>query len=201
MPAEGKGADKMKNENKIKKDLESFYDFVTYEEFNQEVINPTLLIDHNIKNYILEKLTQKVTNYPEYFNFNFTDEKSFNTFNKNLAGEIYRSFLTLAKAVRKYNPLAKNKIEHKLEKAIISFLDLKGVHTVSLNQPVNQDGKYTELMDLIPAKSWKTYNESAGMFDDEDIDAEEEIINIKPKYNKRQPAQAETENLQMAFGF
>jgi hypothetical protein len=54
-------------------------------------------------------------------------------------------------------------------------------------------------MDLIPAKSWKTYNESAGMFDEED--AEEEIINIKPKYNKRQPAQAETEGLQMAFVF
>ena len=199
MPAEGKGADKMKNENKIKKDLESFYDFVTYEEFNQEVINPTLLIDHNIKNYILEKLTQKVTNYPEYFNFNFTDEKSFNTFNKNLAGEIYRSFLTLAKAVRKYNPLAKNKIEHKLEKAIISFLDLKGVHTVSLNQPVNQDGKYTELMDLIPAKSWKTYNESAGMFDEEDA---EEEIKIKAKYNKREKAKRrEAENLQMAFAF
>ncbi len=178
--------------------IETFIN-MAIEEMNEEVINKDLLMDRYIKAYIVEKITQKSVNYPEHLNFNFTDEKSFNTFNKNLTGEIYRLFLTLARAARNYKPLSKTKIEHKLERAIISFLDLKNCYTSSLNTVVSQDGKHTELMDLIPAKSWKTYNESAGMFDEED--AEEEIINIKPKYNKRQPAQAETEGLQMAFVF
>ena len=187
----------MKNE--IKNNLESFYDFIIYEEFNQEVINPTLLTDHNIKNYILEKLTQKAVNYPEYFNFNFTSEKDFNIFNKNLTGEIYRLFLTLARAAKNYKPLAKNKIEKKLEKAIISYLDLKNCFTASLNTVISQDGKATELIDLIPAKKWTTYNESAGMFEEEEDETEEEI-KIKAKYNKRQLAQA-TGTLQMTFAF
>ena len=183
----------------LKENLESFYSFAIGEEINPEVINPTLLEDKYIKEYILEKLTQKAVNYPEFLNLQFKDQRDFDKFNKNLQGEIYRLFLTLTRAARNYKPLSKTKIEHKLEKAVISYLDLKNCYTSSLNAVVSQDGKHTELMDLIPAKSWTTYNESAGMFDEEN--AEEEIINIKPKYNKRQPAQAETENLQMAFGF
>ena len=174
--------------------MESFLN-IAIEEINNNVINHDILMDSNIKPYILEKLTQKAVNYPEYFNF--TSEKDFNIFNKNLTGEIYRLFLTLARAAKNYNPLAKNKIERKLEKAIISFLDLKGAYTVSLNTPINQDGKYTELIDLIPSRSWTVYKENGGMFD-EDEDAEE--MKIKAKYNKRQLEQA-TENLQTAFAF
>ena len=177
--------------------LESFYNFVI-DEINPEVINHDILMDSNIKSYILEKLTQKSINYPQFLNIEFKDQKGFDKFNHNLKGEIYRLFLTLARAAKNYNPLAKNKLEKKLERAIISFLDLKGASTVSLNQPVNQDGKYTELIDLIPSKSWTTYKESAGMFD-EDEDDEIEEIKIKAKYNKRQQEQAE--NLQMAFVF
>ncbi len=180
--------------------IETFIN-MAIEEMNEEVINKDLLMDRYIKAYLVEKITQKSVNYPEFLNLQFKDQRDFDKFNKNLQGEIYRLFLTLTRAARNYKPLSKTKIEHKLEKAVISYLDLKNCYTSSLNAVVSQDGKHTELMDLIPAKSWKTYNESAGMFDDEDIDAEEEIINIKPKYNKRQPAQAETENLQMAFGF
>ena len=129
---------------------------------------------------------------------NFTDEKSFNSFNKNLTGEIYRLFLTLARAVKKYNPLAKNRIEHKLERAIISYIDLKNCFTTSLNTVISQDGKATELQDLIPSKKWVSYEESKSvLFDEEDINNNE--IKIKSKYNKRQVEQ--TENLQMAFGF
>ena len=183
----------------LKENLESFYSFVIGEEINPEVMNPTLLEDKYIKEYILEKLTQKAVNYPQFLNLQFSNEKDFNRFNKNLKGEIYRLFLTLCRAVNSYIPGRKNKLEKKLERAIISFLDLKGASTVSLNTPINQDGKYTELIDLIPSKSWITYNESAGMFD-EDEDDEIEEIKIKAKYQKRQPEQA-TENLQTAFAF
>ena len=176
--------------------MEAFIN-MAIEEMNEEVINKDLLMDSNIKSYILEKLVQKATNYPQFLNIEFKNQKDFDKFNRNLQGEIYRLFLTLARAAKSYNPLAKNKLEKKLEKAIISFLDLKGNYTVSLNQPVNLEGKYTELIDLIPSKSWTTYNENGGMFD-EDEDAEE--IKIKAKYNKRQPEQA-TENLQTAFAF
>ena len=177
--------------------MESFLN-IAIEEINNDVINHDILMDRNIKNYILEKLVQKATNYPKLLNIEFKNQRDFDKFNKNLKGEIYRLFLTLTRAARNYRPLSKNKIEHKLEKAIISYIDLKNCYTSSLNAVVSQDGKHTELMDLIPAKSWTTYSESAGMFDEEN--AEEEIINIKPKYNKR-PAQAQAESLQMAFAF
>ena len=175
--------------------LESFYNFVI-DEINPEVINHDILMDSNIKSYILEKLTQKSINYPQFLNIEFKDQKDFDRFNRNLKGEIYRLFLTLARAAKAYNPLNKNRIERKLERAIISFLDLRGASTVSLNTPINQDGKYTELIDLIPSKSWTTYKESAGMFDEDET---EEEIKIKAKYNKRQHGQSE--NLQMAFAF
>jgi hypothetical protein len=179
--------------------LESFYNFII-DEINPEVINHDILMDSNIKSYILEKLTQKSINYPQFLSLDFKTQADFNKFNENLKGEIYRLFLTLTRAAKKYNPLSKNKLERKLEKAIISYLDLKGVSTVSLNQPVNQDGKYTELMDLIPLKKWETYEESkSGLFEDEDEDETEEEIKIKAKYNKRQHGQSE--NLQMAFAF
>ena len=177
--------------------IETFVN-MAIEEMNEEVINKDLLMDRHIKAYLIEKIIQKATNYPQFLNIEFKDQKGFDKFNHNLKGEIYRLFLTLARAAKNYNPLAKNKLEKKLERAIISFLDLKGASTVSLNQPVNQDGKYTELIDLIPSKSWTTYKESAGMFD-EDEDDEIEEIKIKAKYNKRQQEQAE--NLQMAFVF
>ncbi|RZV39883.1 MAG: hypothetical protein EVJ48_02880 [Candidatus Acidulodesulfobacterium acidiphilum] len=183
----------------LKENLESFLN-IAIEEINNDVINHDYLYDTSIKSYILEKLVQKAVNYPQFLNLQFSNEKDFNIFNKNLTGEIYRLFLTLARAAKAYNPLAKNKIEKKLERAIISFLDLKGASTVSLNQPVNQDGKYTELMDLIPSKSWTTYEESGGLFEDEDDDETEEEIKIKAKYNKRQPEQA-AGTLQMEFAF
>ena len=176
--------------------LESFYNFVI-DEINPEVINHDILMDSNIKSYILEKLTQKSINYPQFLNIEFKDQKDFDRFNRNLKGEIYRLFLTLARAAKAYNPLNKNRIERKLERAIISFLDLRGASTVSLNTPINQDGKYTELIDLIPSKSWTTYEESkSGLFEDDEI----EEIKIKAKYQKRQQEQA-TENLQTAFAF
>ena len=184
----------------LKENLESFYSFAIGEEINPEIMNTTLLEDKYIKEYILEKLTQKAINYPQFLNFNFTDEKSFSTFNKNLTGEIYRLFLTLTRAAKGYNPLAKTKLEHKLEKAIISFIDLKNCYTSSLNTVVSQDGKLTELIDLIPSKKWTAYEESKSALFDENADEEDEIINIKPKYNKR-PAQAQAESLQMAFAF
>ena len=175
--------------------LESFYNFII-DEINPEVIKHDILMDSNIKSYILEKLTQKSINYPQFLSLDFKTQADFNKFNENLKGEIYRQFLNICRAVKSYIPCKKNKLEKKLEKAIISFLDLKGVSTVSLNQPVNQDGKYTELIDLIPSRSWTTYNESAGMFDEDET---EEEIKIKAKYNKRQHGQSE--NLQMAFAF
>lgn len=177
--------------------LETFYNFVI-DEMNDQVINHNLLMDKHIKSYMIEKLTQKSVNYPEFLNFDFKNEADFNRFNKNLQGEIYRLFLTLVRAAKKYNPI-KTKIEKKLEKAIISYLDLKNCFTASLNTVISQDGKATELIDLIPAKEWTTYNESAGMFyEDEDDEIEE--IKIKAKYQKRQPEQV-TENLQTAFAF
>lgn len=175
--------------------LENFYNFVI-DEINPEVINHDYLYDTSIKSYILEKLTQKSINYPQFLGLDFKTQADFDKFNANLKAEIYRQFLNICRAVKSYNPAKKNKIEKKLEKAIISFLDLRGAYTVSLNTPINQDGKYTELIDLIPAKSWTVYKENnEGMFD-EDEDAEEEI-KIKAKYRKRQqPAQA---NLQPAL--
>ena len=178
--------------------IETFIN-MAIEEMNEEVINKDLLMDRYIKAYLIEKIMQKATNYPQFLNIEFKDQKDFNRFNKNLKGEIYRLFLTLCRAVNSYIPGRKNKLEKKIERAIISFLDLKGASTVSLNQPVNQDGKYTELIDLIPSRSWTTYNENAGMFD-EDEDDEIEEIKIKAKYQKRQQEQA-TENLQTAFAF
>ena len=179
--------------------FESFYDFTIYDE-NQKTMNPELLADHAIKSYILEKIEQKATNYPHFLNLNFKTQRDFDIFNKNLIGEIYRQFLNITRAAKKYNPIAKTKTEKKLEKAVISFLDLKGVSTVSLNTPINQDGKYTELMDLIPSKQWTTYEEAedALLFDAEVIKNDE--IKVKPKYSKRQPEQA-TKNLQTAFAF
>ncbi len=176
--------------------MESFLN-IAIEEVNNDVINHDILMDSNIKSYILEKLVQKATNYPQFLNIEFKDQKDFDRFNRNLKGEIYRLFLTLTRAAKVYIPGKKNKLERKLEKAIISYLDLKNCFTASLNTVISQDGKATELIDLIPSRSWTTYNENAGMFD-EDEDAEE--IKIKAKYNKRQPKQA-TENLQTAFAF
>ena len=180
----------------LKENLESFYSFAIGEEINPEVINPTLLEDKYIKEYILEKLTQKAVNYPEFLNLQFKDEKDFDRFNRNLKGEIYRLFLTLCRAVNAYIPGRKNKLEKKLERAIISFLDLKGASTVSLNTPINQDGKYTELMDLIPAKKWTAYEESKStLFENEEI-----TIKIKPKYKKRSKPQS-VKNPQIDFVF
>ena len=180
----------------LKENLESFYSFVIGEEINPEVINPTLLEDKYIKEYILEKLTQKAVNYPQFLNLQFSNEKDFNRFNKNLKGEIYRLFLTLCRAVNSYIPGRKNKLEKKIERAIISFLDLKGASAVSLNQPVNQDGKYTELMDLIPSKSWTTYEESksALFYENEEI-----TIKIKPKYKKSKPQSSKNPQIDFVF--
>ena len=176
--------------------IETFVN-MAIEEMNEEVINRDLLMDRHIKAYLIEKIMQKATNYPQFLNIEFKDQKDFDRFNRNLKGEIYRLFLTLARAAKAYNPLNKNRIERKLERAIISFLDLRGASTVSLNTPINQDGKYTELIDLIPSKSWTTYEESkSGLFEDDEI----EEIKIKAKYQKRQQEQA-TENLQTAFAF
>ena len=90
--------------------LESFYDMAVWE-MNNQVINPDLLMDSNIKSYILEKLQQKATNYPQFLNLNFKTQKDFDIFNKNLIGEIYRQFLNIVRAAKKYNPIAKTKIE------------------------------------------------------------------------------------------
>ena len=180
----------------LKENLESFYSFVIGEEINSEVMNPTLLEDKYIKEYILEKLTQKAVNYPQFLNLQFSNEKDFNRFNKNLKGEIYRLFLTLCRAVNSYIPGRKNKLEKKIERAIISFLDLKGASTVSLNQPVNQDGKYTELMDLIPSKSWTAYEESkSALF----YESEEITIKIKPKYKKSKPQSSKNPQIDFVF--
>ena len=179
--------------------IETFVN-MAIEEINNDVINHDILMDSNIKSYIIEKLVQKATNYPQFLNLQFKDEKDFNKFNHNLKGEIYRLFLTLVRAAKQYRPLEKNKIEHKLEKAIISYLDLKNCFTTSLNIVISQDGKATELIDLIPSRSWTVYKESEGLFDEEEINNEE--IKVKAKYNKREKAERrETENLQMAFGF
>ena len=178
--------------------IETFINMVI-EEMNEEVINRDLLMDRHIKAYLIEKIMQKATNYPQFLNIEFKDQKDFDRFNRNLKGEIYRLFLTLTRAAKVYIPGKKNKLERKLEKAIISYLDLKNCFTASLNTVISQDGKATELIDLIPAKEWTTYNESAGMFyEDEDDEIEE--IKIKAKYQKRQPEQV-TENLQTAFAF
>lgn len=179
--------------------IESFLN-IAIEEINPEVIDNNLLMDSNIKTYLMEKLTQKAINYPEFLNLQFTNQKDFDRFNHNLKAEIYRLFLTLCRAAKLYNPAKKNKIEKKLERAIISFLDLKGVYTVSLNQPVNMDGKYTELIDLVPSKIWTVYKENGGMFDEDEDMAEIEEMKIKAKYRKRQPAEA-TENRQIALNF
>jgi hypothetical protein len=179
--------------------LESFYDMAVWE-MNNQVINPDLLMDSNIKSYILEKLQQKATNYPQFLNLNFKTQKDFDIFNKNLIGEIYRQFLNIVRAAKKYNPIAKTKIEKKLEKAVISYLDLKNCFTGSLNAVVSVDGKKTELQDLIPAKSWVSYEESKSstLFNEEDIENDE--IRIKNKYNKREKAEEkENESLQMAL--
>ena len=175
--------------------IESFYNVIIDEGINPEIINHDYLYDSAIKGYIIEKLTQKSINYPQFLGLDFKTQADFDKFNTNLKAEIYRQFLNVCRAVKLYNPAKKNKIEKKLERAIISFLDLKGYYTVSLNQPVNMDGKATELIDLIASKKWETYEENGGLFDEEDI----EEIRIKPKYQKRQPAQAE--NLQTAFAF
>ena len=177
--------------------IETFVN-MAIEEMNEEVINRDLLMDRHIKAYLIEKIMQKATNYPQFLNIEFKDQKDFDRFNRNLKGEIYRLFLTLTRAAKVYIPGKKNKLERKLEKAIISFLDLKNCFTASLNTVISQDGKATELIDLIPAKKWETYNESAGMFDEDEI--EEDEIKIKAKYQKRQPEQA-TKNLQTAFAF
>ena len=177
--------------------LESFYNIVI-EDINPDVINRECLYDKNIKFYIMEKLTQKCVNYPEFLNLNFVTQADFNKFNRNLTGEIYRQFLNICRAARIYNLAKKTKIEKKLERAIISYLDLKGTYTVSLNQPVENDGKYTELGDMIPCRVLTFYKENNNNLFDED-DSEEEEINIKPRYEKRQPAQAES--LQLAFAF
>ncbi len=175
--------------------LETFYNFVI-DEMNDQVINHNLLMDKHIKSYMIEKLTQKSVNYPEFLNFDFKNEADFNRFNKNLQGEIYRLFLTLVRAAKKYNPI-KTKIEKKLEKAIISYLDLKNCFIDSLNAVVSMDGKKTELQDLIPAKSWETYEE-AGDRQSALIEVEtEEKIKIKPKNQKR----IKSGNLQPAFAF
>jgi hypothetical protein len=177
--------------------IETFIN-MAIEEMNEEVINKDLLMDRYIKAYLVEKITQKSVNYPEFLNLQFKDQRGFDKFNKNLQGEIYRLFLTLCRAVNKYIPGRKNKLEKKLERAIISFLDLKGASTVSLNTPINQDGKYTELMDLIPSKKWTAYEESkSALFEFEN---EEITIKIKPKYKKRIKPQS-VKNPQIDFVF
>ena len=178
--------------------IESFYNFIAGEEVNQEIINRDYLYDTNIKNYILEKLIQKSVNYPEYLDLHFTTVGDFNKFNKNLTGEIYRQFLNICRAARIYNSVKKTKIERRLEKAIISYIDLKGAYTVSLNQSVSSDGKYTELGDIIPCKVWTVYEENNNsLFEN---DEEEEEMYIKTRYEKRRPAiQAESPQLEFAF--
>ena len=175
--------------------IETFIN-MAIEEMNEEVINKDLLMDRYIKAYLIEKIMQKATNYPQFLNIEFKDQKDFNRFNKNLKGEIYRLFLTLCRAVNSYIPGRKNKLEKKIERAIISFLDLKGAYTVSLNQPVNQDGKYTELIDLIPSKSWTTYEESksALFYENEEI-----TIKIKPKYKKSKPQSSKNPQIDFVF--
>ena len=179
--------------------IESFYNVIIDEGINPEVINHDYLYDVAIKTYILEKLTQKSINYPEFLNLNFATQADFNKFNRNLTGEIYRQFLNICRAVKSYNPAKKNKIEKKLERAITSFLDLKGAYTVSLNQSVSSDGKYTELGDIIPCKKWTVYEESNNSLF-ENNEEEEEEMNIKAKHERRQP-EAQVKNLQLAFAF
>ena len=180
--------------------IESFYNFIAGEEVNQEIINRDYLYDTNIKNYILEKLTQKCVNYPEFLNLNFVTQADFNKFNRNLTGEIYRQFLNICRSAKLYNPAKKQKLEKRLERAVISYLDLKGAYTVSLNQPVNDDGKYTELGDIIPCKKWTVYEESNNSLFENNEEEEEEEMNIKAKHERRQP-EAQIKNLQPAFAF
>jgi len=160
------------------KTLESFYDFIIYDK-KQKAINSDLLIDFNIKAYILEKLQQKAVNYPQFLNLNFQTLSEFERFNKNLIGEIYRLFLNIARAAKNYKPLARSKAEPLLKKAVLSYLDLKNCYTSSLNAVVSHDGKKTELGDLIPATSWETY----------ELETPEETeitFKIKPKKQKKE---------------
>jgi len=170
--------------NNLIENLNSFYDCAIFDE-NQKALPSDILIDGNIKNYILEKLAQKSVNYPECLNLNFQTPKEFERFNKNLIGEIYRLYLNIARAARNYRPLAKSKAEPLLKKAVLSYLELKGCFTTSLNAVVSQDGKKTELGDLIPATSWETYEE-AGDRQLAFFEIEEGQTRIKAKNKKRE---------------
>ncbi|MHB1696510.1 MAG: hypothetical protein ACYCSQ_00160 [bacterium] len=178
---------------KIYETLESFFNLYTDSEnlpYNKDV-----LMQSEIKFYILSKITQKAFNYPNLLNLKFETEKDLNTFEKAFYGQIKREFLNLISAVKKYNPIAKNKIEVILEKAIIAYIDLRGVYTASLNQKVNQDGKTTELIDLIPAYQWETYEETnSELFDD----IGDKNFRVKKPYQKREK---ENGSLQPVFAF
>jgi len=162
--------------------LESFYNCLDREAIG---IQAEMLEQKEIKSYILKKIIQKAVNYPELINFNFKDLKDLSIFEKNLIGETRRQFLNIVRAAKIYNPIAKTKMEKILEKAVIAYIDLKGIYTASLNQKINQDGKTTELIDLIPATSWETYEESKdrqpAFFETE----EESRTRIKAKNKKR----------------
>ncbi|MHB1692574.1 MAG: hypothetical protein ACYCUW_01645 [bacterium] len=178
---------------KIYETLESFFNL--YMDSENLPYNKDVLMQSEIKFYILSKITQKAVNYPNLLNLKFESEKDLNAFEKAFYGQIKREFLNLISAVKKYNPTAKNKIEHILEKAIIAYIDLKGVYTASLNQKVNQDGKTTELIDLIPSAKWETYEETKNeLFDIE----EDKNFKVKKPYQKREKGNG---NLQPLFTF
>ncbi len=152
---------------------ESFYE----SEIDNDIsIEPELLRQNEIKSYIIRKIVQKSTNYPEHLTLNFKKAKDMQRFDRNLTGEIKRQFLNIVRAYKTYKYNRRNKTEYGLKRAVAAYMELKNSRFMSLNKKIGLSSD--EFIELVPDRGWETYPYR-------EEPEESKSIKIKPKYNKR----------------
>ena len=130
---------------KIKKDLSSFYESA----IEDMAITSHILEDKAVKNYILNKITAKILNYPEFLSFFWKTPEDFYKFEKALKGEIWKHYLNLIKAAGNFKE--NSKVDKDLRKAVYAFFAINKYRTISIFSKKSASGDDDrELIDFIP---------------------------------------------------